>query len=798
MLNRIKAPFEIQLRAVEDKIVQARRNLEKAEKASIKAAAAKKLSEAVSAKDAMVKKHEESLSDPDKAPMMIEDIGVDTLLVDEMQQYKNLDPETRMQVLGLRASGSMRATNLLELSMYFRELHGKCAGLHGYTGTPVANSMSELYTHMRYLRPDILEGMGMNTFDQWAQNFCEVVSRAEVLADGGTVAMRDRLSKFKNLPELIKLFRSFADVRSHAELNLPTPELTSKLVVVPQTELEKAHMTHLAIRAIATRQSGADKTVDNILNIATDGRKAALDMRMVDSRLPDDASLKLTMVAENVMREWNASHEQKGTQLVFMDIGTPPSGDDADSKFSGYGKLREKLVEQGMPLDQIAFIHDANTDAKKEALFKKVRSGQIRVLIGSTEKMGVGTNVQERLCALHNVDCPWRPDQLEQRIGRIMRQGNLFFDKVTEYKYVRKDSLENFMWQGLNTKKAFISQAMGSPDKASREYEEEINAGYGDVLAAATGEPRIREKFEIDADVQKLERQQKNWATGQAFSRDALARMRKEIVTLTSRADIYKGVHAALPNASYKAITVEGSVYGVQEGSTTWLSATDAGNAIKGRFDNITGRMGRMNEKSNPLNVKVGGIELVAEMNARGQVGIKADLDGRSVPDFAIYETKNPRSLGTAIRTLYNAAGRVRDYQDEKVAVEKSISRIPAAEPFWPDQHKLDEKMGQKRELDKWFIDQDFDKRFEGIVDPFIPILEQYIAEHEAKLAMEVNASHADEIESFSKHDQGDPSLMSDQDDLLGGLDDDLDYEVEQSQTQNEKDVPVSKGMSMG
>lgn len=732
MLDRLKAPIEIRVQGVNDELDIARRQLDESETNSVKRRLATKINTLESKLSSILKEHEDTKNDPQKAPMEFADIGVDTLLVDEAHLYKNLFLNTSMQVLGISTGGSNRATNLLEISQYLRELHGKTAGLHFFTGTPIANSMAELYVHNRFLRPDILEEMGINTFDQWGLNFGKTVDKAEVLADGSSIGVRTRFSEFQNLPELIKLFRTFADVRTLAELNLPTPKLNSYTHIIEQTQLGKDHMVHLAIRAVAARQSGNDPSKDNVLKIIGDGRKAALDLQMVDTRLPDDASLKLQEVANNVIRHWEETHDVKGAQLAFMDMGTPKAGlDENDNeRFSGYEKLRSILVGMGMPKEQIAFIHDAKNDTQKETMFRAVRKGDIRLLIGSTLKMGVGTNVQERLCALHNVDAPWRPDQLEQRIGRIMRQGNLFFDEVAEHRYVTQDSTEILMYDKLGTKDRFIKQAMSSPDTADRTASEEVDAGYADVMAAATGEPRIREKFEVDADVERLERRERTWTREQAYTRRSFDSMQREIKVEKSNIESYRAVQQALPKSTYQTITVRGSVFGVQEGDTTWLSATAAGIALIPRIDSVSATVSRTNEKSQPLKANVGGVELMLERNGFNEDIVFADLDGRSVPGFNLKSFKNPEMVGRSVRSLYRAAGVIADHLKQISVIEDNIKRSPAVQTEWPQAQEYAELREKKRELDDWFVKQDFDSRFTNIPDPFLLALAEYTGEN--------------------------------------------------------------------
>lgn len=814
MLDRLKAPIDIRVQVIQDEIDIARRQMDEIEGESGKRRITAKIATLESKLAVVIKGHEEAKGDPKKAPMELADIGVDTLLVDEAHLYKNLFLNTSMQVLGISSGGSDRATNLLEISQYLRELHGKATGLHFFTGTPIANSIAELYVHNRFLRPDILEGMGINTFDQWALNFGKTVDKAEVLADGSSIGVRTRFSEFQNLPELIKIFRTFADVRTLAELNLPTPKLNSYTHIIPQTQLGKDHMIHLAIRAVAARDSGNDPTKDNILKIIGDGRKAALDLQMVDPRLPDDASLKLQEVANNVFKHWEETHEVRGAQLAFMDMGTPKAGLDENGNkfFSGYEKLRSLLVEKGMPKEQIAFIHDAKNDTQKETMFRAVRNGDIRLLIGSTLKMGVGTNVQERLCALHNVDAPWRPDQLEQRIGRIMRQGNLFFDVVAEHRYVTQDSTEILMYDKLGTKDRFIKQAMSSPDTADRVATEEVDAGYADVMAAATGEPRIREKFEVDADVERLERRERTWVREQAYVRRSMDSMKREIQTERSHIDSYKAVQQALPKSTYQAITVRGSVFGVQEGDTTWLSATSAGVALITRIDSVAATISRTNERSQPLKANVGGVELMLERSAINQDIVFADLDGRSVPAFSIKSFKNPETVGRSVRSLYRAAGAIIESQKKIAVIEDNIARSPAVQAEWPQAEAYADLRKKKQELDEWFVKQDFDSRFAGIEDPFLLQLAKYADQH-AQADASVESDMDGEIEDLFGDDDierfdpnatdalGDDMSQADIDDDLDLGHEDYDVGVEGSDEAFDDKSPravASRGASMG
>ena len=451
------------------------------------------------------------------------------------------------------------------LGQYLKRHHGKSFGLNFYTGTPVANSMCELYVHNKMLRNDLLEDMGIHHFDEWASRFGDVVSNLEALPEGGGFRVNERFARFVNLPEMLRVFRTFADVKTKEQMNLPRPKLHSHAVAVEQSDWQSAFMQHLAIRAVAVRKGKVKPEEDNMLSIASAGRKAALDMRLVAPDLPDESSVKLDTVATNIHRLWELHADVKATQLVFIDLGTPGK----NKEFSTYTYLKDRLIELGVPAGDVAFIHDAKNNDAKEAMFAQVRAGEKRVLIGSTEKMGVGTNVQERMCALHNVDCPWRPADIEQRIGRIDRQGNLYFNEVEEYRYTTQDSFDLFMWETNKRKATFIAQALSDPNSAGRDVSEEMDLGYAEVMAVTTGNPKIREKVETDDKVLKLERKDRAWYGDRMNKLSAEHYLRQDIARIERRVEEEKRVQALLPKATYKSVTVNGTISGLQDGDTT-------------------------------------------------------------------------------------------------------------------------------------------------------------------------------------------------------------------------------------
>jgi len=366
------------------------------------------------------------------------------------------------------------------------------------TGTPVSNSMTELYTMQRYLQHDTLERLGLGHFDSWAANFGETVTALELAPEGTGYRARTRFSKFFNLPELMNLFREVADIKTADQLNLPTPEVIYHNEVSQPTEIQKKLVQELSERATKVHARTVDPSEDNMLAITNDGRKLGLDQRVVNPLLPDADGTKVNRCVDNVFRLWQKGADQKLTQLIFCDLSTPGKG------FNIYDDIKKKLADRGVPESEIAFIHTADTEAKKKELFAKVRSGNVRVLLGSTAKMGAGTNVQDRLVALHDLDAPWRPGDLEQRKGRIARQGNMN-ETVHVYRYVTENTFDAYLWQTLENKQRFISQIMTSKSPVrSCEDADETTLSYAEVKALCAGDPRIKEKMDLDVQVAKL------------------------------------------------------------------------------------------------------------------------------------------------------------------------------------------------------------------------------------------------------------------------------------------------------
>ena len=456
-----------------------------------------------------------------------EQLGVDRLFVDEAHNYKNLFLYTKMRnVAGLSTSDAQKSSDMFAKCRYMDEITGN-RGVIFATGTPVSNSMTELYTMQRYLQYDRLQELNMTHFDCWASRFGETVTALELAPEGTGYRARTRFSKFFNLPELMNLFREVADIKTADQLNLPTPEVEYHNIVAQPTEHQKEMVQVLSERASRVHSGSVDPSEDNMLKITGDGRKLGLDQRIINQLLPDEPGTKVNQCVGNIMQIWREGEADKLTQLVFCDISTPQAApskkaakqldnptlhaleqavplDEPEPAFTIYEDIRQKLIAQGMPAEQIAFIHEAKTEVQKKELFSKVRTGQVRVLLGSTSKMGAGTNVQDRLVALHDLDCPWRPGDLAQRKGRIERQGNQN-PLVHVYRYVTEGTFDAYLWQTVENKQKFISQIMTSKSPVrSCDDVDETALSFAEIKALCAGDPRIKERMDLDVEVARL------------------------------------------------------------------------------------------------------------------------------------------------------------------------------------------------------------------------------------------------------------------------------------------------------
>lgn len=444
----------------------------------------------------------EKLNDTKRKDTVIdfEQLGVDRLFIDESHFYKNLYLYTKMRNIGgIAQTEAQKSSDLFMKCRYLDEITGN-RGTVFATGTPVSNSMIELYSVQRYLQYDTLAQNGLQHFDSWASTFGETVTALELAPEGTNYRAKTRFAKFYNLPELMQMFREVADIQTADMLKLPVPKVNYHNIKTKPSEMQTEMVASLAKRAEKVRARLVEPNIDNMLKITNDGRKLALDQRMIDPMLPDDPDSKVNACVDNVYRIWEEHADTKATQLVFCDLSTPKN----DGTFNVYDDMREKLIARGIPAEQICFIHEATTDAQKKELFGKVRSGEVRVLFGSTPKMGAGTNVQDRLIAIHNLDCPWRPSDLEQRQGRIERQGNMF-PEVEVYRYVTEQTFDAYLYQLVESKQKFISQIMTSKSPVrSAEDVDEVALSFAEVKMLATGDARFKEKMDLDIQVSKL------------------------------------------------------------------------------------------------------------------------------------------------------------------------------------------------------------------------------------------------------------------------------------------------------
>ena len=475
----------------------------------------------------------EKLNDDFKKDDVItfEELGVDKLFIDEAHNYKNLYLYTKMRnVTGIGQSEAFKSSDMFMKCRYMDEMTGG-KGIVFATGTPVSNSMTELYTMQRYLQYESLKKNNLEHFDSWASTFGEIQSAFELSPEGTGYRVKTRFSKFYNLPELMSMFKEVADIQTADMLNLPTPEAHYEVIKTLPSEEQKEILKSLSKRADDVRNRVVEPDEDNMLKITNDGKKLALDQRLINPLLPDNPDSKVNVCVKNVFSIWDKTRENKSTQLLFSDMSTPKG----DGEFNIYDDIREKLVAMGIPKEEIAFIHEANSDKQKDELFAKVRKGDVRILLGSTQKMGAGTNVQNKLIALHDLDVPWRPADLEQRAGRIVRQGNEN-KEVNIYRYVTENTFDAYLWQTIENKQKFISQIMTSktPVRVAEDVDES-SLNYAEIKALATGDPKIKEKMDLDNEVTKLKMLEANYKSNRYRLEDKVAKNYPEEIARTEK-----------------------------------------------------------------------------------------------------------------------------------------------------------------------------------------------------------------------------------------------------------------------
>ena len=564
-IERQRAILEQQLNELTEGIAELKRN--RGENFSVKQLEKSRKS---------VKQKLQKLNDQSRKDDVVtfEELGVDRLFIDESHYYKNLYLYTKMRnVGGIAQTEAQKSSDLFMKCRYLDEITGG-RGTVFATGTPISNSMVELYTIQRYLQYNTLVKNGLQHFDAWASTFGETVTAIELTPEGTGYRAKTRFAKFYNLPELMAMFKEVADIKTADMLNLPVPEAEYHNVSVEPSEMQKEMVASLAERAEKVRGGGVDSSVDNMLKITNDGRKLALDQRMLNAMLPDFENSKINACVDNVYRIWEENKDKKSAQLVFCDLSTPKN----DGTFSVYNDIRKKLIERGVPESEVRFIHEAETDVKKKELFQKVRKGEVRVLMGSTQKMGAGTNVQDRLIALHDVDCPWRPADLEQRSGRIIRQGNSN-PKVEIYRYVTKQTFDAYLYQLVEGKQKFASQIMTSKSPVrSAEDIDETALSYAEIKMLATGNPYIKEKMDLDIQVQKLKLLKSNFLSEKYSLEDKIIKYYPQ--RITSLENRINGLTADVETAKQHPKPTDDRFVGMEVKGVFYSEKAEAGKAI--------------------------------------------------------------------------------------------------------------------------------------------------------------------------------------------------------------------------
>ena len=564
-IERQRAILEQQLEEITGGIAELKRN--RGENFSIKQLEKSKKS---------IKQKLDKLNDQTKKDDVVtfEELGVDRLFVDESHYYKNLYLYTKMRnVGGIAQTEAQKSSDLFMKCRYLDEITGG-RGTVFATGTPISNSMVELYTIQRYLQYNTLVKNGLQHFDAWASTFGETITAVELTPEGTGYRAKTRFAKFYNLPELMAMFKEIADIKTADMLNLPVPEAKYHNIAVKPSEMQKEMVASLAERAEQVRGGGVDSSVDNMLKITNDGRKLALDQRMLNDMLPDFEGSKINACVDNIYRIWEENIDKKSAQLVFCDLSTPKN----DGTFSVYNDIRKKLIERGIPESEVKFIHEADTDMKKKELFQKTRKGEVRVLLGSTQKMGAGTNVQDKLIALHDVDCPWRHSDLEQRSGRIVRQGNEN-PQVDIYRYVTEQTFDAYLYQLVEGKQKFASQIMTSKSPVrSAEDIDETALSYAEIKMLATGNPYIKEKMDLDIQVQKLKMLKSNFLSEKYGLEDKVIKFYpQQIAYLKSRVE---GLTKDVETAKSHPKPIDEQPLGMMVSGVSYSEKAEAGQAI--------------------------------------------------------------------------------------------------------------------------------------------------------------------------------------------------------------------------
>ena len=761
--ERIPVSQERQERLLQEQIAEIEEGLEELKASRAERFTIKSLERTKKGLETRLKKLQDTTRKDDV--ITFEQLGVDRLYVDEAHAFKNLFLYTKMRnVAGLSTTDAQKSSDMLLKCRYIDEMTDS-KGVVFATGTPVSNSMTELYTMMRYLQHDTIRNKGLAHFDCWASTFGETTTAIELAPEGTGYRARTRFAKFFNLPELMNLFKEAADIKTSDQLNLPTPTPIYHNVVAQPTEIQQAMVQELSERAAKVHAGIVDASVDNMLKITSDGRKLGLDQRVINPNLPDDPMSKVNMCVDNIHHIWEEGQADKLTQLVFCDLSTPknaaPSkraakasagnldspevhalemlaekdGGDDEKGFTVYDDIREKLVARGIPREQIAFIHEANTEARKKELFSKVRSGQVRVLMGSTFKMGAGMNVQDRLVALHDLDAPWRPGDLEQRSGRIIRQGNMN-PEVHIYRYVTEATFDAYLWQTLENKQKFISQIMTSKSPVrSCDDIDETALSYAEIKALCAGDERIKEKMDLDVDVARLKLMKANHQSQQYRLEDNLLRFFPE--QIEQNKGFIAGFEADMKTLAENPHPVDGFA-GMTVRGDTLTDKENAGAALVDAFKEVKGlepvQIGSYRGFQMSLTLEDFGREYY--LTLKGQMTHRVPLG------------KDPRGNLTRIENVLNGMSErltmVRDKLDSLYA-QMETAKAELGKPF-PQEEELRTKAARLAELN-----------IELNIDDKTPLEQMAEEAPRAEIAKSAKPSVLQKLHSYSAQSQTEP-----------------------------------------
>ena len=617
-----------------------------------------------------------------------EELGVDRLFIDESHYYKNLYLYTKMRnVGGIAQTEAQKSSDLFMKCRYLDELTGG-RGTVFATGTPISNSMVELYTIQRYLQYDTLAKNELQHFDAWASTFGETVTAIELTPEGTGYRAKTRFAKFFNLPELMSMFKEVADIRTADMLELPIPKANFHNVAVKPSEIQKDMVAKLAERAELVRKGNVDASVDNMLKITNDGRKLALDQRMLNEMLPDFEGSKINACIDNIYRIWEETADKKSAQLVFCDLSTPKN----DGTFSVYNDIRKKLIERGIPESEVRFIHEADTDVKKKELFQKTRKGEVRVLLGSTQKMGAGTNVQDRLIALHDIDCPWRPSDLEQRAGRIIRQGNSN-PEVEIYRYVTEQTFDAYLYQLVEGKQKFASQIMTSKSPVrSADDIDETALSYAEIKMLATGNPYIKEKMDLDIQVQKLKLLKANYLSEKYDLEDKIIKFYPQKIAALN--NIIKALKQDLATAKAHPKPSDDSFVGIEIDGKYISEKADAGKAIL--------EFCKQMNSSDPIAIgKYRGFDMELQFSSSILYCYEIALKGATTQKVTLGEDANGN-----ITRIDNAIGRLYEHIEnakvelKNIQTQYATAQIEVQKPF-AQEEELKAKTKRQIEVEK-------------------------------------------------------------------------------------------------